>query len=335
VLTGRDDEETGEQAVQRGAQDYIVKSHLSESPQSPQLLLRVIRYAIQRSRFQVELLESRVRQERFKLEKLESLGVLAGGIAHDFNNLLMGIMGNLALARETVPVGHEARQLLGEAEQASIRATSLTRQLLTFARGGNPVKARAAIGDVVNECVTFASRGSNVKVETRIQKDLWAAEIDRGQIAQAVHNIVINAIQAMPQGGTLRTTCENVTASGGHPSGLTDGRYVRVSIRDEGTGIPTEYLTRIFDPYFTTKQSGSGLGLAMVHSVITKHGGTIEVESEQGKGSAFHILLPALDVPVPAPPAPNGSASVAGARVLVMDDDLSVRKAALINNMYM
>ena len=322
VLTGRDDEAIGEQAVHRGAQDYLVKSHLTEGPH---LLLRSIRYAIQRSRLQIELLESRVRQERFKLEKLESLGVLAGGIAHDFNNLLMGIMGNISLARETVPVGHEARQLLDEAEQASIRATSLTRQLLTFAKGGNPVKARAAIGDVVNECVTFALRGSNVKAETRIPKDLWAAEIDRGQVAQAIHNIVINAIQAMPQGGTLHTTCENLSMTGGIPGGLKDGRYVRVSIRDEGTGIPREYLPRIFDPYFTTKQRGSGLGLAMVHAVINKHGGTIEVESELGKGSTFHVLLPALDAPVPPPTAAERPVSIAGARGLVMDDDLSVR----------
>jgi signal transduction histidine kinase len=322
VLTGRDDEQTGEQAVHRGAQDYLVKSHLTESPH---LLVRSIRYAIQRCRLQGELIESRVRQERFKFEKLESLGVLAGGIAHDFNNLLMGIMGNIALARESVPVGHEARQLLDEAEQASIRATSLTRQLLTFARGGNPVKVRVAIGDVVSECVTFALRGSSVKSDLQIPKDLWSCEMDRGHVAQAIHNIVINAIQAMPQGGTLHTACENLTASGGNPGGLKDGRYVRISIRDEGTGIPPEYLTRIFDPYFTTKQSGSGLGLAMVYAVINKHGGSIEVESELGKGSTFHVLLPAVDAPPAVAPPTTGPVSVAGARVLVLDDDPAVR----------
>jgi signal transduction histidine kinase len=321
VLTGLEDEDTGMQAVEHGAQDYLTKMNMVESPR---LLLRAIRYAMQRHQLQDALVESRLKEARFRLEKLESLGVLAGGIAHDFNNLLTGVIGNIALAKNSLPAGHEARHLMEEAERASVRATSLTRQLLAFAKGGNPVKSLTAVCDLVQECVTFALRGSNVKAEMTLPSNLWTAELDRGQVAQVIHNIVINAVQAMPQGGTLKVACENVTVTSDGPGLLSRGKYVSFAIRDEGTGIPKEHLSRLFDPYFTTKQKGSGLGLAIVHTVVQKHGGSVEVESVLGQGSMFRVYLPASQRVVPAQPVVP-PAALAHARVLIMDDDDSVR----------
>jgi signal transduction histidine kinase len=321
VLTGLEDDDTGMQAVEHGAQDYLTKMNLVESPR---LLLRAIRYAMQRRQLHKALVESQLKEARFRLEKLESLGVLAGGIAHDFNNLLTGVIGNIALAQSSLPSGHEARHLLDEAEQASVRATSLTRQLLAFAKGGNPVKSLTALCDLVQECVTFALRGANVKAEMTLPDNLWTAELDRGQVAQVIHNIVINAVQAMPQGGTLRVACKNVTVESDRPGLLSKGKYVGISIRDEGTGIPQEHLSRLFDPYFTTKQKGSGLGLAIVHAVVQKHGGLVEVESVLGQGSLFRVYLPASQMVVSAEPVVP-PAALAHARVLIMDDDDSVR----------
>lgn len=260
--------------------------------------------------------KQQIEEELFKARKLESLGVLAGGIAHDFNNLLAGILGNLSLAREFHRTDERTCQILDAAVRATERATDLTRQLLTFSRGGAPVRKLAALGPVLHESATFALRGSNVRCEFRIAPDLWNAEFDGGQISQVINNLVINADQAMPDGGTLFVGAENVAGADG------DGRFVRIVIRDEGSGIAEENLPRIFDPYFTTKPSGSGLGLATVYSIICNHLGEIRVSSKVGEGTSIEILLPASAGEIlPSPARSAGMPRRTGGRVLVMDDE--------------
>ncbi|WP_298272790.1 PAS domain S-box protein [Geobacter sp.] len=255
------------------------------------------------------------REELFRARKLESLGVLAGGIAHDFNNMLTGILGNVSMARMIIPENHGAHSLLERAQKASERARDLTRQLLTFSRGGAPVKKVTSLAELIRESATFALRGSNVRCMFFISDDLWPVEADPGQFSQVVNNLVLNADQAMPDGGVVAIRAENVDKTAG------EGRMVRISFEDTGIGIPGKYLSRIFDPYFSTKQQGSGLGLATVYSIVLKHGGTIRVDSQPGKGTLFVVEFPAADTalsPQEHPPAgrPHGSE-----RILVMDDD--------------
>ena len=268
--------------------------------------------------------ERRRETERARTQHLESLGVLAGGIAHDFNNLLMALAANLEAARRRTPAADPAFQRLSQAEAACFRATELTRQLLTFARGGEPVRRRFHVGPLLEEWGEFALRGANVAVKVDVEPDLRAVDGDPGQIEQVVTNLVINARQAMPQGGTVELRASNLTIPA--PQGdLGPGDYVCLEVSDEGIGIPAEHLSRIFDPYFTTKQAGSGLGLAMVHSIVKRHGGSIRVESRPGRGTTFRIYLPAVSgVEQDAPPeagAPPGG----GGRVLVMDDEDMIR----------
>ncbi|HUV31369.1 MAG TPA: PAS domain S-box protein [Acidobacteriota bacterium] len=269
-------------------------------------------------------------KELLKAQKLESVSVLAGGIAHDFNNLLTGVLGNISLVRMELDKDTEASEWLEEAEQAALRARDLTQQLLTFARGGEPVKKVAAIDRVVKDCVHFALRGSNVRPEFSIGDDLYSLEIDTGQISQVLHNLVLNADQAMPDGGTVTVCVENVTVPSGSHLPLEPGRYVRLTVKDEGVGIPQKHLQRIFDPYFTTKQIGSGLGLASSYSIVNKHGGHIEVESEPGAGSVFRILLPACEGGQVTSNDAGDEGECDGfsgaGRVLVMDDESSVRE---------
>jgi len=277
----------------------------------------------------------RLEGEVLKMRKLESLGVLAGGIAHDFNNLLMGILGNLALAREEIEAPESAGALLLEAEQATLRARQLTQQLLTFSRGGTPVKRVIALRPVVEEASQFALRGSPVRGEQTFASDLWPIDADAGQIGQVVHNLVINAVQAMAQGGVIRLACDNVTLREGDALPLPPGGYVRISVRDAGPGIPSDHLPRVFDPYFTTKAGGHGLGLASVYSIVRKHGGHVTVASTQGEGTTFEVFLPASSsAPAaarrgePAETDTRAEPEPRGARVLVMDDEPAVRKVA-------
>ena len=260
-----------------------------------------------------------------KNERFESIGLLAGGIAHDFNNLLSAILGNISLSKLLTPENAETYHLLAEAENASLRARDLTRQLLTFARGGAPVKKSATVGELIKETCAFALRGSNVGCIFDIPAQLPTVEVDVGQISQVVQNLVINADQAMPGGGTITVCCEEVAAGEGLPLQLDGTRYVRISIGDTGDGIPPDHLKRIFDPYFTTKQMGSGLGLATAFSIIKKHDGCILAESELGKGSLFQIYLPAADAPVKSPAAPVPAPFLGKGRILFMDDEEAVR----------
>ena len=263
-------------------------------------------------------------EELEKNERFESIGLLAGGIAHDFNNLLSAILGNISLSRLLTPEDSETHHLLSEAEHASLRARDLTRQLLTFARGGAPVKKSATVGELIKETCAFALRGSNVGCVFDIPLRLPTVEVDAGQISQVVQNLVINANQAMPEGGTITVVCEEV-AREGLPHQLRGERYVRISIGDTGDGIPADHMKRIFDPYFTTKKQGSGLGLATAFSIIKKHDGCIVAESEPGQGTVFQIYLPASDAPAGTASAPAPAPFVGKGKILFMDDEEAVR----------
>ena len=267
----------------------------------------------------------KLEEELEKNERFESIGLLAGGIAHDFNNLLSAILGNISLSRQLTPEDAESYQLLAEAENASLRARDLTRQLLTFARGGAPVKKSATVGELIRETCGFALSGSNVCCSFDIPEKLCTVEVDAGQISQVVQNLVMNADQAMPEGGSITVACENLAAGNGLPLQLTGKRYVRISISDTGQGIPADHLKRIFDPYFTTKKQGSGLGLTTAFSIIKKHDGCIEADSELGKGSVFRIYLPATDSPVVGTSCQTAPPFVGRGKILFMDDEEAVR----------
>jgi len=274
--------------------------------------------------------KQRANENMIKAEKLESIGVLAGGIAHDFNNLLGGIFGYVDLAREMAAGNENVTTTLSKALNVFNRARDLTRQLLTFAKGGAPSKKTASLGPIITEMAHFALSGSNVRCAFSIPSDLLPCDIDKNQIGQVIDNIVINALQAMPQGGEISIRAENLTLqSGANGLPLSDGGYVRISIKDQGAGIPREYLNKIFDPFFTTKQKGSGLGLATCFSIIQKHEGFIDVESELGKGSVFSIYLPASPASLVADSMVSGMKNLNGSgRILVMDDEDFIREVA-------
>lgn len=262
----------------------------------------------------------RIEEERLRANKLESVGLLAGGIAHDFNNALTAILSNNMLASLSAGTDPELRAYLADTERACIRARSLTQQLLTFARGGAPVKKPADIGALLHEAGRFAVRGTNVRCNFDIPHGLAAAEVDEGQIVQIVQNLVINAVQAMPDGGNVHITARNQRVE--EPLGaLQPGDTIAITVRDEGCGIPPENLPRIFDPYFTTKRKGTGLGLATAYSIVHNHGGHISVESNVNSGTTFTIHLPALPNEVPAPSANEADVWAGKLNVLLMDDD--------------
>jgi two-component system, cell cycle sensor histidine kinase and response regulator CckA len=276
--------------------------------------------------------ETRLQGELARAGKLESLGLLAGGIAHDFNNLLTVLMGNISLIRGDSGLTAESAESLEQAEKAAGRARDLTQQLLTFAKGGAPIRAAVSLPEIVREVAEFAIRGSKVRCEFDLPGSLWPANVDKGQIGQVVQNIVINAIQAMPGGGVVDITLSNREVGNELGGVLAPGRYVRLDLADHGPGIPAGDLGRIFDPYFTTKKHGSGLGLATVHSIVKKHAGHITAASRMGHGTTFSIWLPAAESAVPFNPeavTANLRAVPAGqARVLVMDDEVFIRNLA-------
>ena len=268
-----------------------------------------------------------LQNELLKAQKLESLGVLAGGIAHDFNNILTGILGNITLAEMLLDPAHPANEALGHAEKAAARAGELATQLLTFAKGGAPVKKVVALGALVEEAVSLALRGANVSGKIRIPAGLHAIEADEGQMSQVFYNVVLNAVQAMSGGGTLIVSADNVTLASGNKPALPPGDYVRITFADQGYGIPDEILNKIFDPYFTTKPGGTGLGLASVHSIIKKHGGHVEVRSLVGRGTDFTFHLPSLGAVADRPEAVpvTEERGTPGGAVLVMDDEIQIQ----------
>ncbi len=272
--------------------------------------------------------QKRMEDELLRMEKLESIGVLAGGIAHDFNNILTGILGAISMARLYTGPGNSAHSMLQEAEHQSLRARDLTAQLLTFSKGGAPVRIAASIVETVRETVNFALRGSRVRAEFSLPGDLWTALVDLNQLSHVINNLALNSVQAMPEGGCIELDARNAVI--GEDSGLplSPGRYIHLRFRDHGVGIPRDHLSRIFDPYFTTKQMGSGLGLATSWSIIKRHDGHIRVESELGAGTVFHIYLPATGISSIPHAEETERLFLGQGRVLVMDDDDGIRKTA-------
>lgn len=269
-------------------------------------------------------------KQLYHAQKMESVGILAGGIAHDFNNLLTVILGNILLAKKDVDPEGRGFNVLLEAEDASLRAKDLTQELLTFSKGGEPIKRTISIAKLIKDTVNFTIRGTNVTCEFEIPDNLYNIDGDDVQITQVISNIIINADQAMLKGGTIRVRCENVTISSENENTTLpeNKNFIRISIEDHGTGMPKEQISLIFDPFFTTKEKGSGLGLATAYSIIKKHGGQITVESEVGTGSTFYIYLPAAQKKV----SPKADMDViekpsegSGERILVMDDDENIR----------
>ena len=273
-------------------------------------------------------------EDQLKIHKLESIGTLAGGIAHDFNNILTGLFGNLTIARAEIEPTHPAMEHLRDAQRSMERATRLTQQLLIFAKGGVPVREGVSVSGLVEEVVRFDLSGSNVKPVFDASPDLWVAEVDKSQMQQVFSNLTINAKQSMPDGGHLFVTLANSRIGEGEIAELKAGRYVKVTFRDEGLGIDPSHVARIFDPYFTTKRFGRGLGLAITYTILIKHGGCITVESIPDVGSTFTVYLPVAQAdhepvaPVPAQAADAASRPREVRRVLIMDDEEMICKVA-------
>ena len=270
----------------------------------------------------------RSEEERLTTSKLESLGTLAGGIAHDLNNILTVISGNIGLAQiESPPDAGNLLSYLAKAGQAARHAAHLSSQLLTFSKGGAPLKRVSHVSQLVTQAAEFSLYGSSLRADIEIPGDLWAAEVDPGQIEQVVNALMMNAREAMPHGGTVRLTARNVELGESPGLLLPPGRYVKVSISDRGSGVPDDLSTKIFDPYFTTKPTSSGLGLAISYSIVKKHGGLLHLDSSSTEGSTFSFYLPA-STGKPEPVEPNPAERIhpsTSQRILVMDDEPAIR----------
>ena len=236
----------------------------------------------------------KMEEEMTRAQKLESVGILASGIAYDFINLLSSITENIHLAIISADQREMLRDALQKALRASLHAKDLTRQLLSLSRAAFPVKRVAALGGIIRQHTDSVVRGSNIVCNVNVAGDLWDVEVDEGQIGTAVSNIVLNAVEAMPEGGTLTIDAGNTEVSPDELPSLSGGRYVKISVTDCGAGIPRAHFQKIFDPYFTTKPDRSGMGLAISYAFVRNHEGYIRVESDSGKGTVFHIYLPAV-----------------------------------------
>ncbi len=271
----------------------------------------------------------RIEGERLTTSKLESLGTLAGGIAHDLNNILTVISGNIGLAQIEAPSNSGGLlSFLSKAGQAAQHAAHLSSQLLTFSKGGAPLKKVVSVSQLLEQSAEFSLYGSNLRAELEMANDLWRSEVDAGQIEQVVNALMLNAREAMPHGGTVRICARNFEVRDDAATFLPAGRYLRVTVADRGSGIPEEFVDKIFDPYFTTKESASGLGLAISYSVVKKHGGVLQLESTSTEGSTFGFYLPATsaaetDARVRGPERPY---RFNHQRVLIMDDEAAIRE---------
>ncbi|MBU4037539.1 MAG: PAS domain S-box protein, partial [Proteobacteria bacterium] len=261
----------------------------------------------------------KMEEELLKAQQLESIGVLAGVMAHNFNNVLTSVSGNIQLAKMKIQPETKAFDLLGSAEISLIKAQELSVQLLTFAKGGAPQKKTISISSLIKDSCTMAQQGSKSECEFSIEKDLWQVEADSGQLSLVFSNIVINASQAMPQGGIIRVAANNLIVDAGQDLQLEPGKYVHISVEDQGPGIPENNLSKIFDPYFTTKVESSGLGLAAAYSIIKNHNGHIYAKSLPGEGTVFHIYLPAFGDFIAA--EEEAELLTGYGNILVMDDD--------------
>lgn len=279
----------------------------------------------------IDISDRKIMEEEIaKVQKLESIGILAGGIAHDFNNFLTGIIGNISLAKLKTDPKDEIYEILTESEKAAHSAKSLTQQLLTFSKGGVPIKEKTDIKNLIKESAKFAIIGSSINCDFDFQENLWEVIIDKAQMAQVVNNIIINAIEAIPEEGTITIKAENCEVKENAQIPLNEGKYVKITFEDTGTGISAENIPKIFDPFFTTKESGSGLGLATVFSIIKKHKGFVYTKSAIDKGTSFHIYIPASadrktesEEKETKEKAPKSSG-----RILIMDDKAFIRRSA-------
>ena len=271
----------------------------------------------------------RIEEEIQKNEKLKSIGDLAGGIAHHFNNIMTGLFGNISLAKLELPRNSEAIAYLTKAENCMQEGMALTKQLLTFAKGGDPIKENINIADLVRDTAGFSLSGSNIRLDFSEVDNLWQVQADRGQIGQVISNIVMNARQAMSDGGDLSIRIENSNFLKDNLLTIAKDRYLKITIKDKGSGIHQKDLERIFDPYFTTRKDGSGMGLAVCYSIIKKHDGHIFVASQVGSGTTITLYLPAAStVRTEDPPmttTPPGNDRDTQVRILVMDDEDHIR----------
>ena len=272
-----------------------------------------------------------VEDELMKVKKLESLGILAGGIAHDFNNILTAIAGNIELAKTLVTKDEKTLQLLNDAHKASMRATKLTQQLLTFSRGGAPVKEATSLNSLIREAAEFVLHGSQVTCKFDIPSDLWMVNADSGQVEQVIQNIILNSKDALPNGGTIWVKCSNIDASEVLKLfGKSGVKMVKISLVDKGVGIPKDIQDKIFDPYFTTKNYGHGLGLSICHTIIKKHDGYLQVNSSDEEGTTFAVYLPALvGVKDNLTKPVKTNSRVNGCQIMVVDDEHIIREVLM------
>jgi PAS domain S-box-containing protein len=309
--------------TRKSGSSYPVEVHLQlVESENRKLFLAVINDITERRK------NATLLTEMANMQRVESLGALAGGIAHDFNNMLTGIMANLSLLTGKLS-GKEEKDIIHDTLDAARSAQLLTNQLLAFSKGGKPVKQELCLEKALKEIFNLATRGAKTSRELQIDKTLWSMEGDENQIKQAVNNLLVNGLQAMPSGGTLRLKAENAELRAPTPSGLKPGKYVRLLVSDTGIGIPKEYLPRIFEPYFTTKTKGHGLGLPMTWSVITNHGGRIIPRSEPGKGTEFEVFLPATGRCLREAAEKAAQVTKGHGRILLLEDEEIVKKAAV------
>ncbi len=270
----------------------------------------------------------KIEKELLKTQKLEAISILAGGIAHDFNNILSAMLGNISLAKLYEKKDEKLYEILKDTEKAIFRAKSLTNQLLTFSKGGSPIKKTAFLGELIKNTAIFALRGSNVKYKITLSEDLWTVNVDKDQISQVINNLVINARESMPNGGVIEIIGKNFTPQENYLP-LKKCNYIQLIIKDNGVGISSENINKIFDPFFSTKKTGSGLGLASTYSIIKNHDGYITVESEEGIGTTFYIYLPADGKSQITIDKQEDDIFCKGkGKILLMDDDYDIRFVA-------
>lgn len=266
-------------------------------------------------------------EELSKVEKLDSISILAGGIAHDFNNHLTVLLGNISMAMSNISDPEQLGKFLSNAKEATLQTKNLASQLLIFSKEGEPIKEVVAMDQLIMECTNFALSGSNVTSHFSIPEDLLLVEVDKGQITQVLYNIIINAVQALVEGGSIYVKVENVTIDpqSDNSTALSAGEYVKVSIEDDGPGIPENSLQKIFDPFYTTKENGSGIGLAGAYNIIKNHYGCIKAESEVGKGTVLSFIIPA-SLKVNEVIKKNSNVIYGTGKILLMDDEKAIRE---------
>jgi PAS domain S-box-containing protein len=309
--------ESGEALFQLNGKQLMVKV-LPLEPQDPGAIV-ILEDVTERKRMEEQLLRAR---------KMEAVGTLAGGIAHDFNNILTTIFGSVSLGKLHLNPGDELWQRFEEIEQASRRAKELARQLLPFSRGGGPIRKIVSLGPLLEEiCLNFPV-GPDVRINASVPEDLRPVDVDVSQIHLAITQLLTNAVEAMPGGGTVEVRAMMLHVDEGLHLALPAGKYVKISIEDHGGGIPESDLDRIFEPYYSKRKAGRGLGLATVYSVMERHQGCVTVETREGVGSVFHLFIPAVECGDPKPGTRVGRTDAGKCRVLLMDDEVLVRKIA-------